>query len=101
MIGVSQIQFGEDTGGVEGAESRNNQGKWILVFDCDFIYSGVIYTWAQGFVLLFYEEKSCPHRRRGGVNKTGCHRVRNVFFHGLTLGHGQVEKPLGGKGGAR
>ena len=61
--------WSEDGGLVKRSEGRVEKRKRVLVFDRDVVYSPVVHTGAQGFVLLLYKEEPCSHGRGRGTNE--------------------------------
>ena len=95
MIRITQVQFGEDGGLVQGFEGWINEWKWVPVLYCDAIESSKVNTGSQCLVLLGHKEKPCPKRRGGWSNEPSSQGVTNVLLHSLSLRAREVVESAG------
>lgn len=47
----------EDGGMKKRVQNGVDEGKWVVVLDCDQIKPSVTYAWSEGAVLLRHKEK--------------------------------------------
>ena len=92
MVGVSQVQLGEDGGITEGNECRAEEWQGVCIPGGDGVQAPVVHAGSQPSILLPYKEKSRPQWGRGRTDEACCQRIPNVRFHGLSFRTGEVIK---------
>lgn len=59
MVGVPEVELGEDGSPLERLESRGNEWEQVTVFNQDVIQAPVVHTQTQGFVVLLHKAERC------------------------------------------
>ena len=81
VVRVTQVQFGEDRGGLQGLQQGIDEGEGVLILYCDGVEGPVIDAWPKTSVPLPDKEEPGAHRRRGGPDYSHCQGALNIALH--------------------
>lgn len=70
MIGISEVQFGKNSGHLEGLQGRSDKGQRLFVSNGDVIEATIINTGVKGLILLGEKEEPYTNQRRGRHDDT-------------------------------